>query len=196
MEEKKGKKIIVGIVIALLVIAIIGLSIFLIKVINDNKPIYVEEITVDKLVNKFNSEVADSDIKYSASDEYFIAEDGFYWYGLHEDVVLHIVPVKYSEDLKKDIVLESGIFYDKDSKNEKMAMEYLEYLIKANVSTLTDEEIKEILNQAKELGKTNVNTKKGTGYANYGLVVTYWDNEDNYHYSIEREMEPEDEKNS
>ena len=77
-----------------------------------------------------------------------------------------------------------------------MALSYLANLIKANVSTLTDEEIQEMINQAKEVGKNNVNVKKGTGYGDHGLIVTYWDNEDNYHYSVEREMENENEKNS
>lgn len=191
--KDKLKQIILGTII------VVGATCLLLVVINflndqdkskdGNKTEYVKEETVETLVAKFNTEVMDNGMEYPASDDYLTKEDDFYWYGLYDDVFLHVVPVKYSGDLKKDIVLEMGIFYDKGSKNEKMAMDYLFHLIKANDNTLSDDEVNKIIDKAKELGKDNINAETGTGYLSHGLLVTYWDNADNYHYSISREME-------
>ena len=195
MKNSKSKGIIIGIIAVSVAIILLLVGIFILR---NKKPkaVYLEEISISTFVDNFNKKITSSNIEYLASEDYLIKEDEFYWYGLYEDVVLHIVPIKYSGDLTKDIVLETGIFFDKGSANEELAMNYLANLIKTNDSKLTDEQVNEIIKQAKELGKDNVNTKNGTGYANYGLVVTYWDNEDNYHYSIERERKPENEKNN
>ena len=195
MKNSKSKGIIIGIIAVSVAIILLLVGIFILR---NKKPkaVYLEEISISTFVDNFNKKITSSNIEYLASEDYLIKEDEFYWYGLYEDVVLHIVPIKYSGDLTKDIVLETGIFFDKGSANEELAMNYLANLIKTNDSKLTDEQVNEIIKQAKELGKDNVNTKNGTGYANYGLVVTYWDNEDNYHYSIERERKPENEKDN
>lgn len=195
MKNSKSKGIIIGIIAVSVAIVLLLVGIFILR---NKKPkaVYLEEISISTFVDNFNKKLKDSNIEYLANEDYLIKEDKFYWYGLYEDVVLHIVPIKYSGDLTKDTILETGIFFDKGSANEELAMNYLANLIKTNDSKLTDEQVNEIIKQAKELGKDNVNTKNGTGYANYGLVVTYWDNEDNYHYSIERERKPENEKNN
>lgn len=195
MKNSKSKGIIIGIIAVSVAIILLLVGIFILR---NKKPkaVYLEEISISTFVDNFNKKITSSNIEYLASEDYLIKEGEFYWYGLYEDVVLHIVPIKYSGDLTKDIVLETGIFFDKGSANEELAMNYLANLIKTNDSKLTDEQVNEIIKQAKELGKDNVNTKNGTGYANYGLVVTYWDNEDNYHYSIERERKPENEKDN
>lgn len=196
MKSSILKKILIIIIIVTIILVLLFAGLFLYKFIQDNKAEYVQKENVSSLVSKFNKEITDDKIEFVAKEDSFVSEDDFYWYELHEDVVLHIAPVKFSGELKNDIVLEMGIFYDKNSPNEKMALSYLTNLIKANVNTLTDEEVQEMINHAKEVGKNNVNTKKGTGYGDHGLIVTYWDNEDNYHYSVEREMENENEKNS
>lgn len=195
MKNSKSKGIIIGIIAVSVAIILLLVGIFILR---NKKPkaVYLEEISISTFVDNFNKKITSSNIEYLASEDYLIKEDEFYWYGLYEDVVLHIVPIKYSGDLTKDTILETGIFFDKGSANEELAMNYLANLIKTNDSKLTDEQVNEIIKQAKELGKDNVNKKNGTGYANYGLVVTYWDNEDNYHYSIERERKPENEKNN
>lgn len=195
MKNGKSKGIVIGIIIVVVAIILLLVGIFILKN-QKTEPVYLEEINISTFVDNFNKKLNGSNIEYLASEDYLIKEDEFYWYGLYEDVVLHIVPIKYSGDLTKDIVLETGIFFDKGSANEELAMNYLVDLIKTNDSNLTDEQVNEIIKQAQELGKDNVNTQKGTGYANYGLVVTYWENEDNYHYSIERERKPENEKNN
>ncbi len=195
MKNGKSKGIIISIVIIIVAIILLLVGIYLFKN-REPEEVYLEEITISKIVEDFNKKLEEAKIDSLALEDNLIKEDEFYWYGLHEDVVLHIVPIKYSEDLTKDIVLETGIFYDKGSANEELAMKYLANLIKANDRNLTDEQVSEIIKQAKELGKDNVNTQKGTGYADYGMIVTYWDNEDNYHYSIERERKPKDEKNN
>lgn len=188
---KKFKQILIG-----TVIVVLSTVAFLVAIsfLNGNdsaidKDKYVAEETVETLVAKFNTEVMDNGMEYPASEDYLTEADDFYWYGLYEDVFLHVVPVKYTGDLKKDTVSEMGIFYDKGSTNEKMAMDYLSRLIKANNTKLSDKEVNKIIDKAKELGKNNINAETGTGYSSNGLLVTYWDNEDNYHYSVTRQME-------
>jgi hypothetical protein len=148
------------------------------------------------MVIKYNENIKESKVDYLVSEEKLLKEDDSYWYGLHEDIVFHIIPLKYTGELDKDIVLESSIFYDKNSENEELANKYIFDLIKTNVAELTNEEIDEIIKQTKEIGKYNVNLNSGKGYKSNGLIVTYWINEDNYHFCIEREREVLDEKNN
>ena len=194
MKKNVVRNVLLVSIIILVIAALVLIGLLYIK--KNKKPVYLDDIKVSSLVTKFNDNLKNSKIESLASEENLLKEDDSYWYGLHEDIVLHLIPLKYTGEVDKDIVLESGIFYDKDSKNSELASKYIVNLIKANALELTDEEIDEIIKQAKEIGKDNVNSKNGKGYSSNGLIITYWTNEDNYHISIEREREVLDEKNN
>ena len=194
MKKNVVRNVLLVSIIILVIAALVLIGLLYIK--KNKKPVYLDDVKVSSLVTKLNDNLKSSKIEYFASEENLLKEDDSYWYGLHEDIVLHLIPLKYTGEVDKDIVLESGIFYDKDSKNSELASKYIVNLIKANALELTDEEIDEIIKQAKEIGKDNVNSKNGKGYASKGLIITYWTNEDNYHISIEREREVLDEKNN
>lgn len=194
MKKNVVRNVLLGSIIILVIAALVLIGLLYIK--KNKKPVYLDDIKVSSLITKLNDNLKSSKIEYFASEENLLKEDDSYWYGLHEDIVLHLIPLKYTGEVDKDIVLESGIFYDKDSKNSELASKYIVNLIKANALELTDEEIDEIIKQAKEIGKDNVNSKNGKGYSSNGLIITYWTNEDNYHISIEREREVLDEKNN
>jgi hypothetical protein len=194
MKKNVVRNVLLVSIIILVIAALVLIGLLYIK--KNKKPVYLDDIKVSSLITKLNDNLKSSKIEYFASEENLLKEDDSYWYGLHEDIVLHLLPLKYTGEVDKDIVLESGIFYDKDSKNSELASKYIVNLIKSNALELTDEEIDEIIKQAKEIGKDNINSKNGKGYSSNGLIITYWTNEDNYHISIEREREVLDEKNN
>ena len=73
------------------------------------------------------------------------------------------------------------LYVENASKNEAMANEYMEHLIKANNSDITTDEVKELMAKAKEsasMGKTVNNGK--------GIDVGYVLSEDNYQYQVIR----------
>lgn len=183
--------------VSIILLIISAFTLFcLLYVKNNKKPVYLEDVKVSVLVEKYNNNLKKAEIECLATEEKFLKEDDGYWYGLHEDIVLHIIPTEYTGDLEKDIVLESSIFYDKNSKNKELANKYIFELLKTNLPELSNEDFDEIIKQAKEIGKDNVNSKKGKGYASNGLIVTYWINENDYHFCIEREREVLDEKSN
>lgn len=142
---------------------------------------YVLKETADVLVAKFNTEVVDNGSLNPASEEYLTIHEDAYWYGLISGIYLIVYPIEYTGDLETDIVDYMVLYVEKASKNEAMANEYMEHLIKANNSDITTDEVKELMAKAKEsasMGKTVNNGK--------GIDVGYVLSEDNYQYQVIR----------
>ena len=89
---------------------------------------YVEKETVDVLVAKFNTEVADNSTLNKASIDYLTESNNQYWYGLIEGISLVVVPEKYTNDKTTEIVNYMLLQVDKNSKYEKDANTYIKYL--------------------------------------------------------------------
>lgn len=68
---------------------------------------YVEKETVDVLVAKFNTEVADNSTLNKASTEYLTESNNQYWYGLIEGISLVVVPEKCTNDKTKASQLDT-----------------------------------------------------------------------------------------
>lgn len=142
---------------------------------------YVLKETADVLVAKFNTEVVDNGSLNPASEEYLTIHEDAYWYGLISGIYLIVYPIEYTGDLETDIVDYMVLYVENASKNEAMANEYMEHLIKANNSDITTDEVKELMAKAKEsasMGKTVNNGK--------GIDVGYVLSEDNYQYQVIR----------
>ncbi len=192
---KKKLWIIIPIILIILAISIFVVTKFVFKTDNSKaennqteKEEYVEQIDTELFVAKFNTEVMDSSMEYPASTDYLTEEDGVYWYGLFDDIAFFVEPVQYTGDQQKDIVKNTGITFNKDGKNRDMALKYVFNLIKAHNNNLSKKQIDEIIKGAEELGKDNVNTKNGTGYQDFGLLVAFWEYDDQYQYTVERIM--------
>lgn len=80
----------------------------------------VEKETVDVLVAKFNTEVANHSSLNTASTDYLTKENDQYWYGLLEGVSLVVV----TGDQATDIVDYMLIYVDKTSKYNNEALIY------------------------------------------------------------------------
>lgn len=168
-----NKKTIIGIIaVVLVVIASLVLKVVLDKDIekqqnklDETKEEFgvVAEETVANLVAKFNTEVVDNSKLNPASDDYLTYDDDAYWYGLYEDLYLMVEPKEYKDD-KKTETSEFMLLYVGDSyKDEDKVLEYAKYLIKANNNELTDDEIKTLLDDAKELSESGQVAKNGKG---------------------------------
>ena len=100
---------------------------------------------------------------------------------LLDGVSLVIVPEKYTGDKATDIVDYMLIYVDKTSKYGDDALTYAKHLIKANYNESTEDEINNLLEEA----KTKSTTGK-TAYNGKGISVGYLDSNDYYQYQVLR----------
>lgn len=141
----------------------------------------VEKETVDVLVAKFNTEVANNSSLNPASTDYLTENDGQYWYGLIDGIYLVVVPESYIGDKTTEIVNYTLLYVDKASKYENDATSYIKYLLKANNNDLTDAEIDDLLEDV----KTKANSGK-TANNGKGISIGYTENDEKYQYQILR----------
>ena len=137
---------------------------------------HVEKETAEVLVAKFNTQVVDNSSLNPASDDYLTTHEDTYWYGLITGISLIVYPVEYTGDMSSEIVDYMVLYVEKNSENESMVSEYMEYLIKANNPDITDEEITSLLTEAKNAADSGKTVNNGKGI----------DNEDNYQYQVIR----------
>lgn len=142
---------------------------------------FVEKETVDVLVAKFNTEVADNSTLNSASNDYLTEYNNQYWYGLVDGVSLVVVPKEYTGDKAVDIVDYMLIYVNKTSKYGDNAVTYARHLIKANYNEITETEINTLLEEAKSKSTTGK-----TAYNGKGISVGYLDSTDYYQYQVLR----------
>ena len=191
-----NKKKIIGICVAVFVIAFVGVCIVLVQASKHNldeakndleetqeKYGSVEKENVDVLVAKFNTQVMDNDSSSlnPASTDYLTEYNNQYWYGLLDGVSLVVVPEKYTGDKTTDIVDYMLIYVNKTSKYGNEAITYAKHLIKANYNEATETEIDTLLDEA----KTKSTTGK-TAYNGKGISVGYIDSSDYYQYQVLR----------
>lgn len=131
----------------------------------------VEKVTVFDTIDKFNVELSNNGKHYFANNDYMIAENGLYWYGLYEDITCYVKPVAFTNDIKKDITYTIAVRYDANSKNEAMALEYVKDLIKSNNSSLSDSEIADLMAKAKEQAPNKKTANNGKGLT-VGILIT------------------------
>ena len=142
---------------------------------------HVEKETAEVLVAKFNTQVVDNSSLNPASDDYLTTHEDAYWYGLITGISLIVYPVEYTGDMSSEIVDYMVLYVEKNSENESMVSEYMEYLIKANNPDITDEEITSLLTEAKNAADSGKTVNNGKG-----IDIGYVDNEDNYQYQVIR----------
>lgn len=170
----KKREIIISLVIIILCVGgYFGVKYFLDKDLENqkqelqntiNKYGTVEKETVSSIVHKFNTELNNFEGSNYADDKYASVSDNLYWYALHGDTVYcYLKPIEFTGNKDNDIVDIATIHYKKGSENEKTALEYLKYLIKANNSELTDDEIKTLIDDAKRLSPEEKKANNGKG---------------------------------
>ena len=141
----------------------------------------VEKETAEVLVAKFNTQVVDNSSLNPASNEYLTTDENSYWYGLITGVYLIVYPVEYTGNLSNDIVDYMVLYVEKNSEYESNTNEYLEYLIKANNSDITSEEVNSLIKKAKKEASSSKTVNNGKG-----IDIGYIENEDNYQYQVIR----------
>lgn len=195
MDRKKWK-VIVGVVIVA-IIALVGFLVVrivldqsaetsvpeLVEQSMDETYGYTEIATVADLVAKFNQIVIDQAgwELLPVDDETVTVYDGAYWYPLHEDVALVVVPVEYGGDKAKDVVLSMLVYTDKESVNQEMALKYFRYLIQANDVELSAEEIEGLMAEAESLRERGEMANRGRG-----TFVAVHEADDHVEYQVVR----------
>ena len=142
---------------------------------------FVEEENVKNLIDKFNKEIKKKQEIYLASEKYMTTKDEIYWYEIHNDIFCYVEAKEFTEDTSKDIAKTMAIYYDKGSKNEKMALKYVKYLLKANNSELTDEDIEYLIDEAKNKFGSQEVANNGKG-----ICLGYVETEEHIEYQIIR----------
>ncbi len=111
MKNKKTVVILI-ILVVIAVAAFIGIKIYTDKDLEKQKQElentiekygYLEQENVSTTVAKFNTEVTDNGLDYTASEEYFTVDNQTYWYGLYDDISLYITAKEFTNDRQKDI---------------------------------------------------------------------------------------------
>ena len=141
---------------------------------------WVEKETVEVLVAKFNTEIADNSTLNPASTDYLTEDNNQYWYGLIEGVYLVVVPEKYTGD-KTEIVDYMLIYVDKNTNYDDEVLPYIKHLIKANNNQLTDTEIDTLIEEAKTKAPSGKTANNGKG-----ISIGYLDKNDYYQYQVLR----------
>lgn len=142
---------------------------------------WVEEETVNTIVAKFNTEIMDGGLNTPAMDDYMVMDNGYYWFGITEDISLYLKPVEFSENKENDILDMSGIRFAKEGYDESKALKYVKSLIKANNNNLTDTEIDSLMTEAKEKASSGKTANNGKG-----ISVGFRDANDKYEYQVIR----------
>lgn len=194
--KSKGKKI--GFIIAILVVVLSIGGYFGVKYLLDKdlekqqKELqqikeeygFVEKENVTTSVAKFNTQVMDNNVSIPASIDASSAENERYYYALLEDIVLVVVPEKYTENRDEDIVKSVSIYFNKNSQNEEVALEYVKSLIRANANKeLSEEEITKFMEEAKQLSVKEM-AKNGSG-----ITLGYIEDEERMEYYLNRVYE-------
>lgn len=141
----------------------------------------VEKESVSTMIAKFNTEIMDNGLNTPAYDDYLTIQDDVYWFGLTEDISYYLQPVEFTGNREKDIVEMSAIYFKKENYDEDIATKYAQYLIKANNYDLSDEEILNLIREAKEISSTKKTANNGKG-----ISIGFLEYEDNYVYQVIR----------
>ena len=144
----------------------------------------VQKETVDTLIAKFNTEIMNSGMEYPASDEYLTLEENQYWYGMYDDIYCVVTPEEFTGDKAVDIVSMMVIYIPNDSENKEMAIQYVENLIKANNSEITDEDVTYLIEEAENQKINSLSSNNGKG-----ISVGIFEGEEHTEYQIIRAYE-------
>lgn len=142
---------------------------------------WVEKENISTMIAKFNTEIMDGGINTPAYDDYLTVEDGSYWFGITENISYLLQPVEFTGDKDKDILDMSALYFHKENYNEEEAYKYVKCLIKANNYDLTEEEIDNLIKEAKEKS-----SKKETSNNGKGISVGFLEYDDRYIYQVIR----------
>lgn len=188
---KKNKVIIISLIVIILAVGgCLGVKIYLDKDLESQKQKlqetiekygYVEKENVTTCVANFNTEVMDNNVGNPASDEYMVAQDNLYWYGLINDIYLYIKPENFTENKDNDLTETMAIQYSKNIEDETIVVNYVKALIKANNENLTDAEIDYLITEAKKLSNDKKTANNGKG-----ISVGYVDNGEKIEYQVIR----------
>ena len=141
----------------------------------------VEKETVNNIVAKFNTEIMDGGLNTPASADYTVVENNTYWYALTDNISLYLKPVEFSGNKESDILDMSALYLEKDGYNEEIAIKYVKKLIKANNYNLTEDEIDNLVKEAKTLSSQKAMANNGKGIS-VGLAEA----DDHYEYQVVR----------
>lgn len=141
----------------------------------------VEKESVGMSIAKYNTEIMDSGLETPAYDDGMVAENDAYWFALKEGVSYSVKPVEFTGNRDNDVTDVSFVYFDKKDYNEDAATKYVKCLIKANDNELTDEQINELLEQARD-GEP----EGKTGNIGTGISVGMYEDDEDYIYEVIR----------
>lgn len=141
----------------------------------------VEKETVNIVIAKLNTEIMDGGLKTPATDDSMVIDNELYWYALTENISCYVKPTEFSGDKEKDFAELISFYFDKEGYKEEKAIKYFEKLIKANKADLTEQEIDNLIKEAKENIKSDKMVNNGQG-----ISVAIVETDNHYEYQVKR----------
>ncbi len=183
------KKVIIISIIILVLIIVAGFAFIVLKKENNQKELdelaekygSVERETVNNIIEKFNTEIKNGEIKDTARDVSTDSEEGLYWYVITENISCYVRPVEFTGSYENDNAELISLYFDKEGFKEETAIYYWKKLIKANNTELTDEEINTFIENAKKEKNSDEMTANGKGL--YASIVEI---DNHYEYQVKR----------
>lgn len=142
---------------------------------------FVEKETVNTIIAKLNTEIMDGGLNTPAIDDSMVIENELYWYALTENISCYVGTTEFSGDKEKDSAELISLYFDKEGYKEETATNYFKKLIKANKADLTEQEIENLVKEAKANIKTNEMTNNGQG-----ISVAIIETDNHYEYQVKR----------
>ena len=147
-------------------------------VMNLEEPIiYREKMKIEQLIGVFQETLAVDNLG-TINLDYLTVKNNTYYIGLFQDIIFFVTPLEI-DDLKEDIVYQTGIIIDQGSDNYELAISYYQRLVQINNEFIYDVDnlVQEVLESDNYIDKNN------------GLLLAKISDEYEINFVIERKYE-------
>ncbi len=142
---------------------------------------YVDEVTVDSLIDILNQVITDTSGLGPIDKETLKVNDGRYWYTIDSDIYLIVVPLNEQKDVKEDIVESVRLYFTDKTLEDPQIPAYTRLLIEANNKEITSEEAQTLIDEAKKVAEDKATSNNGKG-----ISVGYAIASNHYEYQVIR----------
>ncbi len=141
--------------------------------IEEDNTVYSEEIAINDYLTNLNTSLKQIDKTIIIDSKKVTTQDDTYYFYLYGDINFYIKPKKYTGDMTKEVVEESGIYYSTTSINKDLADKIIRAILLVNKADLKDDEIEQILVDAKAKSETGEEVDKDNG-----IIIKFTENKE------------------
>ena len=146
-----------------------------------NKYGVLEKESIENTIKKFNITIENMNNLIPLKDTYLTIDNSQYWYGLVDGLYCFVIPEKFTGNKNKDISKKINIYYEKETNNKEIAIQYLKLLIKSNNEEISEEELNKFITDAEKLAKENK-----LAYNGKGITLGIFESDQHIEYQVTR----------